>query len=118
MRLSDLAAGWRSRADELAPYAPAAAEAFRRAAAELEAEVGASDGPVTLAEASRLGGYSIDHLQRLVASHKLDNVGQKHRPRIRRGDVPQKPGYLPPALGDGHFSDRRRIVASSLTGES
>ena len=114
--ICDLLEQWRVRAGELAPYAPAAAEAFRRAAEELERELVSVDDGITLAEAAAIGGYSIDHLQRLVSSGQLANVGRKHRPRIRTSDVPRKPGHgLQSAGDDGHFSDRRRIAASVLT---
>src|SRR5947209_1768830 len=72
---------------------------------------------VTLKEAARLGGYSSDHLQRLVAEGQLENVGRKGRPRIRRADVPTRPGHrLPDASGGDQLSARRRIVASVATG--
>ena len=87
---------------------------------ELRAAAARDNGAaVTLREASRLGGYSVDHLQRLVAAGALENVGRKHRPRIRQGDVPRKPGYvLPAADSQDYFPARRRIVASVLTGDS
>lgn len=69
---------------------------------------------VTLSEASRIGGYSVDHLQRLVRQGTLENRGRKHAPRIRRSDVPTKPGYsLPSEPADGQLSLRRRIVADA-----
>ena len=72
---------------------------------------------VTLLEASRIGGYSVDHLQRLVARHTITNVGRKYAPRIRRADVPTKPGYssatLPAPTAADQFSARRRIVADA-----
>ena len=75
-------------------------------------------GSVTLKEAHRIGGYSIDHLQRILASGQVENVGRKHRPRIRRRDVPVKPGHQLPNPGDGvQLSERRRIAASFVTGE-
>jgi hypothetical protein len=115
--LRELPNQWRVQAEQLAPYAPAAAEAFRRAATELEQELGSSAESVTLAEGAAIGGYTVDHLQRLVAAGKIKNVGRKHRPRIRRIDVPAKPGYLPKDSAPSHFSARRRIVAAVLTGE-
>jgi len=73
--------------------------------------------PVSLGEASLISGYSIDHLQRLVAAGKLENIGKKGRPRIRRGDLPVKPGHrLPSSDGEGSFNSRRRIVASVTNG--
>jgi len=68
---------------------------------------------VTLREASLIGGYSLDHLQRLVAGGQVENVGRKGRPRIRRDDVPVKPGQGLRGNDDPSQLDaRRRIVAS------
>jgi hypothetical protein len=84
---------WRSRADELRPYAPAAAEAFVRAADELAAAMAeAADEPLTLAEASVESGYSERRLRELVAAGEIPQAGRKHAPRIRRGDLPRRPG--------------------------
>ena len=71
---------------------------------------------VTLKEASLIGGYSADHLQRLVASGQLENVGRKGKPRLRRCDVPRKPGHALPESGiRNEVTARRRIVASVAT---
>lgn len=69
---------------------------------------------VTLRDASALGGYSLDHLQRLVASGQIENVGKRYRPRIRRSSVPVKPGHsLPSRTATDDVSDRRRIAAAA-----
>ena len=58
-----------------------------------------------------LSGYTVDHLQRLVPGGQLENIGRKGRPRIRRGDIPVKPGHrLPSDEPDSQFAARRRIV--------
>jgi hypothetical protein len=49
---------------------------------------------LTLAEASRLSGYTEDHLGRLVRDGKIANAGREHVPRIRRADVPLKASRL------------------------
>lgn len=72
---------------------------------------------VSLKEARLLGGYSIDRLQHLVAAGEIDNVGRKGKPRIRRSDVPVKPGYLRLSAVESQLSARRRIVAS-VTGNT
>ena len=93
-----LAARWAVRADELAPYAPAAAEAFRRAAAELEAELRAADAAVlTLEEAAAESGYASDTLRKLVARGTIPNAGERFTPRIRRADLPRKASAPDPA---------------------
>jgi hypothetical protein len=87
----DLPSTWRTRAAELERYAPAAAEAFRVAAAELEEDRRkAADEELTLGEAARESGYSERRLRELIAEKKLPNVGRKHAPRLRRADVPRR----------------------------
>ena len=94
MIVSGLAAHWRAQAAELERFAPAASQAFRDAADQLDNVLQSDEESVTLAEASRLGGYSIDALQRMVASGKIENAGRKGRPRIRLAHVPTKPGHV------------------------
>lgn len=78
-----------------------------------------AEDTVTLKEAALIGGYSVDHLQRLVAQSTLQNVGRKGAPRLRRQDVPTKPGHgsvsLPILRTGDHMSARRRIVADART---
>jgi hypothetical protein len=106
---------WRSRASDLERYAPVAAQAFRDAADELAEALNGAEGSVSLAEASTLGGYSIDSLQRMVACGRIQNCGRKGKPRVRRADVPVKPGHAAADLrgesGDGHI-DASAVVAS------
>jgi len=86
---SALVATWRQRATELQEYAPTAATAFTKAAAELEEALAMSqDAVVSLNDAARQSGYSPDHLGRLVREGKLENLGTRHRPRVRLGDLP------------------------------
>src|SRR5438105_3726662 len=93
MIVSALPTHWRARATELERYAPAAAQAFNDAADQLESVLHSNAGSVTIKEAAALGGFSVDHIQRLVSSGRIDNVGRKGRPRVRRDDVPTKPGH-------------------------
>lgn len=63
--------------------------------------------PLTLAEAARESGYSTDQLSRLIREGKLVNVGRKGAPRVRRGDLPKKPGgltWLTPVSLQRHLS--------------
>jgi hypothetical protein len=88
---SALPATWRHRAEELRPYAPAAAEAFRAAADELEAALReAADEELTLAAAAEASGYSARRLRELISGGELPNAGRKGAPRIRRGDLPRR----------------------------
>lgn len=114
--LALLANTWQQRAGELAPYAPAAAEAFRRAAGELEEALRGADESVTIQEAHAIGGYSVDHLQRLVSSGQLPNAGKRGRPRIRRVDVPVKPGHAALRQEDAARQlSASAVVASAIT---
>lgn len=93
--LIDLPAAWRDRAAELEPYAGPAAEAFRRAADELDAALReAADEELTLQEAAEESGYSTRRLRELLSEGEvpMGPSGRKGRPRIRRADLPRKPG--------------------------
>ena len=46
---------------------------------------------LTLPEAARESGYSVDHLGRMIRQGKLPNAGAPNRPRIRAGDLPRRP---------------------------
>ena len=93
----ELLTTWRARADELRPYAPAAAEAFGRCADDLELAM-REEGNETLnlKEAALASGYSADHLARLVKSGKIPNAGTENRPRIRRANLPKKATAVTP----------------------
>jgi hypothetical protein len=53
------------------------------------------DQPLTLTEASRESGYSLDHLGLLIRQGTIPNAGRPHAPRICRRDLPRKPSRLP-----------------------
>lgn len=92
---SALVATWRAEAATFRQYGEERlAIACERHADQVEAAAAAEEFEVvTLEEAAELGGYSYSHLQHLVANGALENVGEKHAPRIRRCDVPRKPGH-------------------------
>ena len=59
---------------------------------ELEEEVRRlSIETLTLTQAGRESGYSYHALQKMLADGRLPNAGGRHRPRIRRADLPRKP---------------------------
>jgi hypothetical protein len=119
MLVSALPVHWRARAAELERFAPAAAHAFRDAADQLEASLQSAEESVTLSEASLLGGYSIDALQRMVAVGRIKNAGGKGRPRIRKAQVPTKPGYMAPLQNSKHGAKLHAtaVVASVIARE-
>ncbi len=54
--------------------------------------------PVTVAEASALSGFSRSHLYHCIEDGTLPNAGRRGTPRIRRRDLPRKPGTRPQGL--------------------
>lgn len=120
MTLAELVTRWQSRREEWARLG--ASIDGGKVAAEIIADLESlrraqTSDAITLREASQLGGLSVDRIQHLVAGGQIENVGRKHRPRIRRSDVPVKPGHSLQKSNDGdQFSERRRIAASIITG--
>jgi hypothetical protein len=124
MTVAELVSHWEARTAEFSRLG-ALVDAGKLAAQvvtdlkQLQLQLIDDDDDVTLSEASRLGGYSVDRLQRLVASGQIGNVGRKHRPRIRRRDIPVKPGYSLTRDADAvPLSERRRIAASVIEEQS
>jgi hypothetical protein len=89
---------WREQAVALRRYgASGQAEALEQCAGELALALQqAEEDLLSLQAAARLSGFSADHLGRLVRQGKLENYGRPHAPRVRRGDLPQKPAGLAP----------------------
>lgn len=91
MSLLDL---WRARADEVEPYSPPAATAIRTCADELERQQKMDDSDtVSPTEAALWSGYDVDSIGRMIREGKLTNHGNKNRPKVRRSDLPRKPGH-------------------------
>lgn len=96
-----LPTAFRARANELEPYSPPAAVAFREAADTLaQALADAAGDALTLDGAAAASGYSADHLGRLVRAGRLRDVGRLWAPRILRGELPRKPRCATAAQGD------------------
>jgi len=95
-----LAQNWRRRAEVLREYGDArGALICELHADELESEWREYQlEPLTVQQASELSGYSASHLYHAVQDGSLPNAGQKSRPRIRRCDVPRRPGKRSPDL--------------------
>lgn len=109
--LRALAATWRRDSAILRKRgASAQAEVLESVADELEAATAAARiEAVSLEEAAEIGGYSYSHLQSLVAKGEIENLGQKGSPRIRRCDVPIKPGH-----GKGQARSKVEVLDRSL----
>ena len=112
---SELSARWRTRGDELDPYAPAAAAAFRTAAAELEEELQAEkEDLLSPAEAVPFSGSSARTLRDHVARGSLKNYGKKGSPLYKRGELPTRSK----GRGDAGGFDAESHVIGIVGGES
>lgn len=90
-----LASTWRERAVALRKFGAAdgPATAYECAAAELDSAIAQlTDEPLSIREAAMVSGYSSDHISRMIRGGKLANAGRVNAPRVRRGDLPIKPG--------------------------
>lgn len=92
--LTDLAHRWSEEADSLERWGDARGAAIlRQCATELDiAARERAEEKLTIPQAAGESGYSRDHLRSLVASGEIPNAGRKGAPRIRRKDLPMKPG--------------------------
>ncbi len=98
--VGDLPEVWRIEVNRLRQFGATSNAATLEAAAEqLEAALRAeADTTLTVSQAAAESGYSPDHIERMLRQGRLRNVGRKHAPRVRRADLPHKPGGPPGAL--------------------
>lgn len=75
---------------------------------------GDTEEELSLTQAAQYSGYSEDHIGRLIRSGALPNVGRKHRPRVRRADLPRKPSALRESAPPSLFTSSRRQIAMSV----
>ena len=105
MGLSDLATRWTGEAESLERWGDTRGAAIlRTCATQLNLAAREYEGEeLTIPRAAEESGYSRDHLRSLVASGGIPNADRKGSPRIRRRDLPAKPGA-------GH-RDREKLVS-------
>ena len=91
---ANLPGQWRTLAKELRRFgAEPQARALESCADELTEALRATDEELlTLRRAAAESGYSVDHVARLLREGKIPNAGEKSRPRVRRKDLPVRPG--------------------------
>lgn len=92
--LTELVHRWSEEAESLERWGDARGAAIlRQCATELDVAAHEhEDEALTIAQAVEESGYSADHLRALVAAGEIPNAGRKGSPRIRRRDLPVKPG--------------------------
>ena len=113
--LDGLAAQWRAEAETLRRRgATAQALLLESCADELATVLRERDlEALTIQQASEESGYSYSGLQKMITDSKLPNVGDKNRPRVRRGDLPRKAGRLSKPTHDGEPDLVGQILAMS-----
>ncbi len=92
MSMDGLPARWRARADELEPYSPPAAHAFRVAADEMDAAVAfVLDELLTPAQIETLGRCSAETVRRAVRDDPSLNEGTPGAIKVRARNLVQLP---------------------------
>lgn len=105
---------WRQRAELFRRHgAEPQARTCEELASELESVLhGAGLELLTLARAASVSGYSADYLGRMIREGRLASYGRKNAPRVRRCDLPLKPGHTPVTRHDSCSRDVLQIVRS------
>ncbi len=111
-----LASVWRSDAMLLRRRgAELQAGTLESAATDLEQALAQGDDELLgLAAAAKQSGFSVDHLGRLLRSGAIPNAGRKHAPRIRRADLPIRPGHLREQPPTGNIAEVRADLARGV----
>jgi hypothetical protein len=103
---------WRDRATLFRLHgAEAQAATLDATAAELEATLTASfDELLPIGVAASESGYSCSQIRRMLREGKIPNAGDPGSPRIRRADLPRKPGHHVDESGPLDLSSKRQIA--------
>ena len=115
--LSTLPDEWRALAATLRAHAvESAANAYEKAAAQLEAALRQhGDEPLTLVQAARECGYSPRTIQRWIRKGVVQNIGRPNAPKVRRRDLPVKPGITsPPPIESQYIGQSREQIARAI----
>ena len=117
--LDRLATQWRSEAETLRTRgATAQAVLLESCADELESALQQQhDELLNLTQASRVSGYSREHLGRLLKEGRIPNAGQPGAPKIRRGSLPTKSANLrlPKSVLQSSSTSKDDVVRSVVT---
>lgn len=116
--VASLPSQWRALAGTLRAHAAeGAALAYEAAADELDAASQREDAELlNLTQAAAESGYSADHLGREITRGRIPNAGRRNAPKVRRADLPRKPGVLPKPSRNPHIS-RAEIARAVVNGD-
>lgn len=114
MKINELCKNWRELAELFKSHDDRPpAVAYERCAKELEEALREEgDKLLTLQEASKISGYTADHLGRAVREGKIPNAGRAGAPRIARRDLPRK--YDMASRSEPGYFSRTQIVRSAI----
>lgn len=107
-----LPAQWRELGEQLASVGAIAdpKKLLELCAQQLEQGLAAAENEIlTLAQAAEESGMHPDTLRHLIDDGKIPQAGRKGAPRIRRGDLPRKPGKTAASAYDPH-ADAMRLL--------
>jgi len=121
VKLSELRASWQEEHDRFLSDGALVNGArlvsrFLRDLNELNESTGRET--LNLTEAARYSGYSREYLGRLVKDGKLRDYGRKGARKVRKAEVPIKPGHLPSegSAPDIAGTSRGQVVRSIAKG--
>lgn len=116
MTIATLLRAWRDRAAQLERYAPEVSRAIVDCAAELErVNAERANETLTLVDAAKESGFTPGALGRMIRKGRVENAGRANAPRIRRADLPVKPGAVAgPQLVGNLDGARRRAISSRI----
>lgn len=110
---------WRQQAEFLRRLgAPAQADLLEKCAAELDAVLAVCEhGLLSLREASKVTGYSMSHLRRLVREKRIPRYQEGGEIRVRKGDLPRKPAAKVVNGARTCTSSRMQVARAVVSGE-
>ena len=117
MIINELCNSWRELAELFRSHDDKPpAVAYERCAKELEEALREEgDRLLTLQEASRISGYSADHLGRAVREGRIPNAGRHRAPRICLRDLPKKAVERLPTHGKPvHYQNATTAIVQSV----
>jgi hypothetical protein len=116
---TDLVVEWRREADRMEARGLDQPGKLIRSLADQLAAVLQHEGSaiLSLREASAESGYSEGHLGRKVRAGEIPNAGRPGAPRIRRCDVPKKPGRLTKLRAPSRLDESKAAIVRSIANQ-
>lgn len=117
-RCAEILKRWRLRRDEFKKLQASVdgARICDEVLADLEAIAKSGlDDLLSITQAAHESGYSTRQLSRDVRAGRIQNFGRGGAPKLRRGDLPRKPGHLSPRPQPAIVGTATQIARSVVT---